>query len=455
MAVTLVIPVPDVGAYDAKLFAVADFDTLIESVALTRGSTNLGMASGTIATATGDQLIRLVNGSNVTAGLFFVKVPASGNCFAVELQSVDWSQVYLPTSTIGLTGTTIATSQVVASVSGAVGSVAGLTASNLDTTISSRSSQTSVDDLPTAAELATDHGAGSWATATGFATVNPDNTGIANAAASAATAATQATTAATNTGTLLTRIPAALFAGMTSLAQWLGLIAAKHVGNTTARTELNATGAGSGTFDETTDSEQAIRDRGDAAWITGSGTGTGARLVTITVDDGTDPLENATVRMSQGAESYSTTTNASGIAVFALDDATWTVTVTKALYSFTPTTLVVNGTETATYSMTATVITPSSTPETTGYGRIRYAGAAVVGAVVEVEITRWANGTTGSGITPRLFSAITDSSGDYEIEGLPRLATYRVRVDNGEWTQSAVLLDATTTPLIAPIGPLE
>lgn len=107
MTVTLIIPVPDVGTYDAKLFAVADFDTLIESVALTRGSTNLGMASGTIATATGDQLIRLVNGSNVTAGLFFVKVPASGNCFAVELNAVDWSQVYLPTSTVNFSGSTV------------------------------------------------------------------------------------------------------------------------------------------------------------------------------------------------------------------------------------------------------------------------------------------------------------------------------------------------------------
>lgn len=52
----------------------------------------------------------------------------------------------------------------------------------------------------------------------------------------------------------------AIFTGITSLAQWLGLIAGKQVGNTTARTELRATGAGSGTFDETTDSTQAIAD---------------------------------------------------------------------------------------------------------------------------------------------------------------------------------------------------
>lgn len=60
--------------------------------------------------------------------------------------------------------------------------------------------------------------------------------------------------------TLLSRIPSALFSGITSLAQWLGLLAGKQVGNSTARTEIRATGAGSGTFDETTDSLEATRD---------------------------------------------------------------------------------------------------------------------------------------------------------------------------------------------------
>ena len=60
--------------------------------------------------------------------------------------------------------------------------------------------------------------------------------------------------------TLLSRIPSTLFSGITSLAQGLGLLAGKQVGNSTARTEIRATGAGSGTFDETTDSQEALRD---------------------------------------------------------------------------------------------------------------------------------------------------------------------------------------------------
>jgi len=68
--------------------------------------------------------------------------------------------------------------------------------------------------------------------------------------------------------TLLGRITSALFTGITSLSEWLGLLAGKQVGDATARTEVRATGAGSGTFNETLESLEAIRDRGDVAWIT-------------------------------------------------------------------------------------------------------------------------------------------------------------------------------------------
>ncbi len=69
--------------------------------------------------------------------------------------------------------------------------------------------------------------------------------------------------------TLLSRIPSTLFSGITSLAQWLGLLAGKQTGNSTARTELRATGAGSGTFDETTDSQEALRDKVDTLPVSG------------------------------------------------------------------------------------------------------------------------------------------------------------------------------------------
>lgn len=92
-------------------------------------------------------------------------------------------------------------------------------------------------------------------------------------------------------------------------------------------------------------------------------TGTGARTVTITVNDGSTALQNAIVRLSEGLNTYRTVTNASGVAVFNVDDATYTVAVTKSGYTYAGTTLVVNGTETATYSMTAVSVTPPTNPD--------------------------------------------------------------------------------------------
>jgi len=53
---------------------------------------------------------------------------------------------------------------------------------------------------------------------------------------------------------------AATLAGITSLAEWLGAMAGKQASDATAQTEMRATGAGSGTYDATTDSEEAQRD---------------------------------------------------------------------------------------------------------------------------------------------------------------------------------------------------
>jgi hypothetical protein len=113
----------------------------------------------------------------------------------------------------------------------------------------------------------------------------------------------------TDTGNLVTRITSTLFSGITSLAEWLGLLAGKQTGDTTARTELRATGAGGGTFDETTDSLEAVRDRGDAAWITATGFSThtaadvwtnGTRTLTAIDEDATTLDLDATIRASVG-----------------------------------------------------------------------------------------------------------------------------------------------------------
>ena len=58
------------------------------------------------------------------------------------------------------------------------------------------------------------------------------------------------------------------FSGITSVANWLGILAGKTADATT-RAEVNATTAGA-SYLETTDSLQAIRDRGDLSWSAAS-----------------------------------------------------------------------------------------------------------------------------------------------------------------------------------------
>lgn len=73
----------------------------------------------------------------------------------------------------------------------------------------------------------------------------------------------------------------AKFTGITRLSHWLGAIAGKQAADATAQTEIRASGAGSGAYDPATDSNEALRDRGDAAWVTATGFATSAALTTL------------------------------------------------------------------------------------------------------------------------------------------------------------------------------
>lgn len=139
-------------------------DNTTKFMVLPNGQTNLGLIQGTqISTpATAGILdINVKNYNNQTAQTDANNLPkvdvedikGTASAGTAGYVGPDWGHVNAPTTSLNLSGTTIATSQAVASVSGAVGSVAGnvggnvtgsvgsvvgLTASNLDTTVSSR-----------------------------------------------------------------------------------------------------------------------------------------------------------------------------------------------------------------------------------------------------------------------------------------------------------------------------
>jgi len=140
------------------------------------------------------------------------------------------------------------------------------------------------------------------------------------------------------------------------------------------------------TFSESTDSLEAIRDRGDAAWLTGGGSA-GSNTVTITVHDGSgnnlvgvhvDVFDSGNTSLQGRVD-----TNSSGVAVHNLDNGTYTLRLVRSGYTFTAVQFTVSGNYTHTYVMTAYVIPASSDPALClVYTKLRIPGNAYPSSVV-------------------------------------------------------------------------
>lgn len=162
-----------------------------------------------------------------------------------------------------------------------------------------------------------------------------------------------------------------------------------------------------------------------ATYHAAAGTSTGARTITIIVNDGTTVLQNARVRLTEGANTQTALTNSSGVATLNVDDATYTVSITKTGYSYAGTTLVVDGDETATYSMSAIgAITPSTGVFTTGYAVV-YAqdGTVEAGVNVYCVITAAPDSETGFVYNGQERTATSDADGLVQFPGLPKGCT--------------------------------
>ena len=172
-----------------------------------------------------------------------------------------------------------------------------------------------------------------------------------------------------------------------------------------------------------------------------AGAGTGARTVTITVNDGTTALQNAVVRLTEGSNTFRALTNASGVATFNLDDATYTVAVTKSGYTYAGTTLVVDGTETATYSMTAVSVTPPTNPDLSAIEVLCLDEdfAAASGIDVDFRMSAVATGDQNRAHPGAKKTVTSNGSGIARFEG-PQGATIEWKRGTGQqWT--AVTLD--------------
>ena len=158
--------------------------------------------------------------------------------------------------------------------------------------------------------------------------------------------------------TLMGRITATLFSGITSIGDWIRRITRKDAGTAGMTTALNEINTGATSTYSTDDTTESIRDNLSGG---GGGGGTGANSVNPTVDDGTDPVEGAKIRFTKFPFSHLQETEADGQppTPFGLDNGTWDVVITADGYDSIVTTLLVDGNKTPTYPLTLNVITPA------------------------------------------------------------------------------------------------
>lgn len=180
--------------------------------------------------------------------------------------------------------------------------------------------------------------------------------------------------------------------------------------------------------------------------------GSGARTCVITVDDGAAALAGARVRVTKSGESYVRTANGSGQCTFNLDDGTWTVAITLAGYTYAGTTLVVNGDETATYSMTEVALTPSDDPaQCTGYLTCYDEdGNPEEGVQIKIRQTA-ASQTTAYAFDSATRTELSDATGLVQITGLWQGGTYKMRRGDGDLV-TVVIPAAATYALPVVLG---
>jgi hypothetical protein len=158
--------------------------------------------------------------------------------------------------------------------------------------------------------------------------------------------------------------------------------------------------------------------------------GRGANIVTITVTNGVDNIEDATVRIQNSAVNVARDTDVDGIALFALDNGTYTITITKPAHDFVIDTLVVSGATTPPdYEIeeTSPITPPASVLVSTGF-MVVYDEFGEVEAGVPITVAMsTGRGTAGYALDTKSRTVLSDEAGYVEFIGLIRGATYAVR----------------------------
>ena len=178
----------------------------------------------------------------------------------------------------------------------------------------------------------------------------------------------------------------------------------------------------------------------------------GAYPITVTVTDGTNPVEGADVRVTKGGQTDIATTDVNGRHTFSLDSGTWTVSIRPmGLLTFAAETRTVTGNEAGTLTndlvMTAISITPSNPGRTTIYGTV-YDETATPEADVTLYLRIVSAATTGVVYDSDWAEATSDSNGLVEWPDQFQSTTYEIKrtIDDKEPKKFATGT-APTTPV--------
>jgi hypothetical protein len=377
-------------------------------------TTTLNLSGTTIKTATDVETDTADIQSRIPAALVSGRIDASVGAMATGVLTAT------AIAADAITDAKVADDVTIASVTGAVGSVTGNVGGNVVGSVASVTAAVTVGTINagviTAAAIATgaidaDALAGDARLAIGYAVwaVETGNT-------FGATYGNAVEDILTDTGTTLQAEVDGIQAVTTKLDTTMELDGAVYRFTTNAL-EQGPAGAGGDPWDDALPGAYAA---GTAGYILGNlsaSTGSGARTVTITVNLSGSPVEGALVRLTKAAETYLGTTNASGVVTFNIDDGTWTVAITAANATYAGTTLVVDGNETATYSVTAIAVTPSSAPLRTGY-LVCYDEDGVVESGVSVSLSCYYAPDTGLAVDTTTRTATSDVNGLVQFTNL-------------------------------------
>lgn len=178
--------------------------------------------------------------------------------------------------------------------------------------------------------------------------------------------------------------------------------------------------------------------------------GSGAFAVTVTVTDGSSALQNATVRLTEGINSFTAITNVNGVASFNLNAATYAIGITKSGYQFTPATIAVSTSANFDKAMTAIVIAAPADPnQATGSLTTFDAQGAIAAAVVlKFEMV------TGPGSNSYKISSFTATSDNAGLltAAFRKGAKYRGSRGGVNWVEFTVPTDASTFALPEILG---